>query len=177
MEPKCPGHGCDHVLCIEHKRVLEKLAAERQAREQAERDRASMTQTLTLANDTTEQALRRMEQAEQERNAVADETLRVVGKLVQAEQERDREIEISRNDPAEQRAERYLLEARDLTLRLIAAEQERDRLREVVRRAVAGLTTGACYTCGAEPGCNIDCAGCLWVSDAIAALAPQDGQP
>jgi hypothetical protein len=140
MEPKCPGHGCDHVLCIEHKRVLEKLAAERQAREQAERDRASMTQTLTLANDTTEQALRRMEQTEQERNAVADETLRVVGKLVQA-------------------------------------EQERDRLREVVRRAVAGLTTGACYTCGAEPGCNIDCAGCLWVSDAIAALAPQDGQP
>jgi hypothetical protein len=42
---------------------------------------------------------------------------------------------------------------------------------EVLRRGVDGLSTGACYTCGAEPGCNIDCAGCRWVCDAEWALA------
>ena len=36
------------------------------------------------------------------------------------------ENEALQGDPAEQRAERYALEARDLTLRLIATEQDRD---------------------------------------------------
>ena len=64
-----------------------------------------------------------------------------------------------------------------LTLRQ-QAEAERDAalkresvLRDVTRRAVDGLSQGACVTCGAEPGCNIDCPGCIWVSDAERALA------
>jgi hypothetical protein len=36
----------------------------------------------------------------------------------------------------------------------------------LIREAVAGLSTGACFTCGAEPGTNIDCKGCSWVSRA-----------
>jgi hypothetical protein len=36
MEPKCPGHGCDHVLCIEHKRVLDALCEARTALEEVE---------------------------------------------------------------------------------------------------------------------------------------------
>lgn len=36
----------------------------------------------------------------------------------------------------------------------------------VCRDAYEGLTQDACYTCGSEPGCNIDCPGCEWVSRA-----------
>lgn len=42
-------------------------------------------------------------------------------------------------------------------------ERQRDELRSLVREAVEGLSQGACLTCGAEPGCNIDCAGCDWI--------------
>lgn len=49
--------------------------------------------------------------------------------------------------------------------------RERERLEKIVKRAVDGLSQGACLTCGAEPGCNIDCPGCLWIADAAAALA------
>lgn len=57
--------------------------------------------------------------------------------------------------------------------RLIAAAPQ---LLEVCRRAVAGLSTGACMTCGAEPGANIDCPGCLWVLDAEQAIAIAEGR-
>lgn len=40
------------------------------------------------------------------------------------------------------------------------------RMVALLRSACAGLSTGACLTCGAEPGCNIDCKGCMWISDA-----------
>lgn len=36
----------------------------------------------------------------------------------------------------------------------------------LIREAVAGLSKGACLTCGAEPGCNIDCKGCAWIASA-----------
>ena len=45
----------------------------------------------------------------------------------------------------------------------------RASLAPLLQRAVDVLTQGACYTCGAEPGCNIDCPGCKWVADAEAA--------
>ena len=45
-----------------------------------------------------------------------------------------------------------------------------DKLYDVTLRALVGLTQGACATCGAEPGTNIDCSGCQWVVDAQAAL-------
>jgi hypothetical protein len=45
--PKCPGHACDHVLCIEQRRVLDELAAERQAREKAEQERDRLREALT----------------------------------------------------------------------------------------------------------------------------------
>jgi hypothetical protein len=46
---------------------------------------------------------------------------------------------------------------------LSEAMAQRDELRSLVREAVEGLSQGACLTCGAEPGCNIDCAGCDWI--------------
>jgi hypothetical protein len=39
MIPRCTGTGCDHVLCIEHRRVLEAL-------EQAELERDRLRETL-----------------------------------------------------------------------------------------------------------------------------------
>jgi hypothetical protein len=48
---------------------------------------------------------------------------------------------------------------------------ERDELLAVLKDAVRGLTQGACFTCGSEPGCNIDCAGCQWVARAEAVIA------
>jgi hypothetical protein len=58
-----------------------------------------------------------------------------------------------------------------------ALESERDmlkashaRLVEIVAQGLAKLTGGACYECGAEPGCNIDCGLCAWVSDAEDAI-------
>lgn len=51
-------------------------------------------------------------------------------------------------------------------------------LRQLLQRAVDGLTQGACFTCGSEPGTNIDCAGCLWVRDAQHALKSEaDASP
>lgn len=49
-------------------------------------------------------------------------------------------------------------------------------LLEVCRSALAGLSQGACLTCGAEPGCNIDCPGCAWVTKAEAAIAKAEGR-
>jgi hypothetical protein len=46
-----------------------------------------------------------------------------------------------------------------------------DDLLVVLRDAVSGLSKGACFTCGSEPGCNIDCAGCLWISRAEDVIA------
>jgi hypothetical protein len=60
MIPRCTGTGCDHVLCIEHRQVLEAL-------EQAERAHAADTGSL----------LRQLEQAEQERDRLR-ETLAAV---------------------------------------------------------------------------------------------------
>ena len=50
------------------------------------------------------------------------------------------ENEALHDDPAEQRAERYALEARDLTLRLIATEQDRDAAVALLRELVADDT-------------------------------------
>jgi hypothetical protein len=49
-------------------------------------------------------------------------------------------------------------------------------LLNVVKRGVDGLSQGACLTCGSEPGVNIDCAGCRWVSDAEAVIAKAEGK-
>lgn len=46
----------------------------------------------------------------------------------------------------------------------------------VLKDGVRGLTQGACLTCGSEPGCNIDCAGCRWVARAEAAIAKAEGK-
>lgn len=54
---------------------------------------------------------------------------------------------------------------------LAAMRAERAEAVALLSRAVAGLSGGACLTCGAEPGCNIDCPGCLWISDAEKLLA------
>ena len=53
---------------------------------------------------------------------------------------------------------------------LLESYARSDRLYSVTLRALVGLTQSACATCGAEPGCNIDCPGCKWVVDAQAAL-------
>ena len=53
---------------------------------------------------------------------------------------------------------------------LISAYERSDALYDVTLRALVGLTKGACATCGAEPGTNIDCKGCQWVVDAQKAL-------
>jgi hypothetical protein len=45
----------------------------------------------------------------------------------------------------------------------------------LIREAVAGLSQGACFTCGAEPGCNVDCKGCDWVARAERLLAAAEG--
>lgn len=47
----------------------------------------------------------------------------------------------------------------------------------LLREAVAGLTKDACFTCGSEPGCNINCAGCDWVARARRFLAAAEGVP
>ncbi len=57
--------------------------------------------------------------------------------------------------------------------RLIAAAPE---LFAVLSAGVAGLTQSACFTCGAEPGCNIDCRGCQWVTQARYAIAKAEGK-
>ncbi len=53
---------------------------------------------------------------------------------------------------------------------LMVAYERSDQLYNVTLRALVGLTKGACATCGAEPGTNIDCKGCQWVVDAQKAL-------
>lgn len=58
----------------------------------------------------------------------------------------------------------------DLSNLLMESYARSDRLYDVTLRALVGLTKGACATCGAEPGCNIDCPGCKWVVDAQEAL-------
>jgi hypothetical protein len=46
---------------------------------------------------------------------------------------------------------------------MVSLQRQRDALRALLREAVEGLSQGACLTCGAEVGSNIDCAGCDWV--------------
>lgn len=58
----------------------------------------------------------------------------------------------------------------DLSNLLMESYARSDRLYDVTLRALVGLTRSACLTCGAEPGCNIDCPGCKWVVDAQDAL-------
>ena len=48
--------------------------------------------------------------------------------------------------------------------------------RDLIRRAIEGLTKGACLTCGAEPGSNIDCQGCKWIVDAEVILRALEGE-
>lgn len=51
-----------------------------------------------------------------------------------------------------------------------------DELLAILKDGVRWLTQDACLTCGSEPGCNIDCAGCIWVARAEAAIAKAEGK-
>lgn len=63
---------------------------------------------------------------------------------------------------------------RDPNMAMLALLQQHEatiaELKGVVQRALDGLVQTACFTCGAEPGSNIDCPGCMWVADAREAL-------
>lgn len=39
-------------------------------------------------------------------------------------------------------------------------------LEGALRSGVDGLSQGSCFTCGAEPGSNVDCPGCEWIAKA-----------
>jgi hypothetical protein len=75
--PKCPGHACDHVLCIEQRRMLEELTAERQAREQLGVKGAAVALAL---KEECERQIDRAEQAEQERDRLRTLILEWEGK-------------------------------------------------------------------------------------------------